>query len=138
VTIRLSDIPRCFEGEIPAMLATASADGTPNLCHLSQVFRVDDDHLAISNQFFTKTIANLAVNPLATLVVVDPDGLTSYRFLLRHERSEQSGPVFDTMRRSIDSIAALTGMSDVFSLRAAVMFRVLEVSVAPSAGTDAG
>jgi adenylate cyclase len=99
---------------------------------------VDDDHLAISNQFFTKTIANLAVNPLATLVVVDPDGLTSYRFLLRHERSEQSGPVFDTMRRSIDSIAALTGMSDVFSLRAAVMFRVLEVSVAPSAGTDAG
>jgi hypothetical protein len=29
-------------------------------------------------------------------------------------------------------------MRDVFSLRAAVMFRVLDVSVAPSAGTDAG
>jgi adenylate cyclase len=102
------------------------------------VFRVDDEHVAISNQFFTKTIANLSVNPLATLVLVDPDGLTSYKFLIRHERSEEAGPLFDTMRRSIDSIAALTGMSDVFSLRAAVMFRVLDVSVAPSGGPDAG
>ena len=136
MTTRLSDIPRCFEGEIPAMLATASADGTPNLGHLSQVFLVDDQRVAISNQFFTKTMSNLRANPIATLILVDPDDLTSYRFLLRHERSEQSGPVFDAMRRSIDSIAALTGMSEVFSLRSAELFRVLDVSVVPSPGTD--
>ena len=137
MTIRLADIPRCFEGEIPAMLATAAADGTPNLVHLSQVFLVDDERVAISNQFFTKTMANLNRNPLASLLVLDPSTMTTYRMLIRYERTETSGPLFESMRRSIDAIAAMTGMSDVFALRAAEVLRVLELAEVPTPGSAA-
>ena len=57
--VPLSEIARCFEGEIPALMATSSPDGEPNLAHLSRVYLVDDHQVATSNQFFTKTVANL-------------------------------------------------------------------------------
>lgn len=116
------------------MLVTASADGVPNLNHLSHVFLVDDQHVAISNQFFTKTTRNLCENPLATIVVTEPGTLRSYKLLLHFERTETAGPTFDTMRRSINAIAALVGMSDVFALRSAEIFRVLDLTIVPTPG----
>lgn len=135
--IALDDISSCFEGEIPSVIATASARGEPNLAHLSQIFLVDEEHVAISNQFFGKTAANLAANPLATLVCIDPRTLVSYKLLARHERTEESGERFESARRSIEAIASLTGMTEVFALRAVDVFRVLEVELVPSRGTSA-
>ena len=60
---RLRAIAPCFEGVVPSIIATASADGTPNVTHLSKVHLVDDEHVALSNQFFSKTMRNLAENP---------------------------------------------------------------------------
>ena len=40
--LRLSEISACFEGLVPAVIATAAADGTPNITHLSRVHFVDD------------------------------------------------------------------------------------------------
>jgi hypothetical protein len=57
---------------VPSVIATSSREGVPNLAHLSQVFLVDDDHVATSNQFFGKTLANILENPVATLVCVTP------------------------------------------------------------------
>jgi adenylate cyclase len=136
VTIALADIAVCFEGEIPAMVATCSVDGATNLAHLSHVHLVDDRHVATSNQFFTKTAANLAANPVACLVVVDPTTLHSYKLLLRHVRTEDGGPLFDRVRRSLDAIAAMTGMDDVFALRSVDVFRVLDVALVRSRSTD--
>ena len=65
--IRLSQLSRCFEGAIPAVVATASADGTPNVTYLSRVQSVDDERVALSNQFFSKTARNLAENPRASV-----------------------------------------------------------------------
>jgi len=127
--IALAAIAPCFEGEIPSLLATCSSGGEPNLAHLSRVFLVDDHHVATSNQFFTKTMANLAGNPLATLLCVHPVTFLSYKLLLRHERSEEEGELFDAVRRSIEVIASLTGMAHVFALRAADVYRVLDVQV---------
>jgi hypothetical protein len=129
--IRLDDIAPCFEGEIPAIIATCQPSGEPNLAHLSRVHLVDEHHVATSNQFFTKTVANLAANPVATLLCVDPVTLLSYKLLVRYERSEESGELFDTVCRSIEVIASLTGMSHVFALRAVDIFCVLDVEPVP-------
>ena len=135
MSIELPSIARCFAGEIPSVIATSSAAGEPNLAHLSQVFLIDADHVGISNQFFGKTAANLADNPFATLMVVDPEELISYKLLVRHEGSEDSGPRFETARHAIDAIASLTGMADTFALRSVDVFRVLDVALVPSRAT---
>jgi predicted pyridoxine 5'-phosphate oxidase superfamily flavin-nucleotide-binding protein len=129
----LSQIAACFEGLIPAEIATAAPDGTPNVTHLSRVHMVDDEHVALSNQFFSKTIQNLAANPRACICVVDPFTFDSYRLVLRYERTERRGPLFDRMRRDIDAIAALTGMEGVFKLRSADVYRVVELDLVRAA-----
>jgi adenylate cyclase len=133
--ITLSDIKACFEGLIPATIATASADGIPNVTHLSRVYMVDDEHVALSNQFFSKTTRNLAENPRASVIVVDPITITLYRLLLQYVRTERRGPLFDRLRRDIDAIAALTGMQGVFNLRSADVYRVVSLDVVPTALT---
>ena len=127
LSLALSDISNCFEGIIPATIATASADGTPNVTQLSRVFMVDDDHVALSNQFFSKTQQNLAENPRASVVVIDPLAGGSYKLTLDYERRELRGPVFDRLHREVEAIAAITGMTGVFKLRSADIYRVTEL-----------
>jgi len=133
----LSDIAACFEGLIPAEIATASANGTPNVTHLSRVHMVDDEHVALSNQFFSKTTKNLAENPRACVVLVDPFTYNSYKLVLQYERTERRGPLFDMMRRDIDAIAALTGMTGVFKLRSADVYRVISLDLVRAAVHEA-
>jgi predicted pyridoxine 5'-phosphate oxidase superfamily flavin-nucleotide-binding protein len=135
--LTLYDIQPCFEGIIPAAIATASADGVPNVTHLSRVHLVDADHVALSNQFFSKTTRNLAENPRACVEVIDPHNYDRYRMLLVYERTERRGPLFERLRRDIDAIAALTGMQDVFKLRSADIYRVLDLELVPSAANVA-
>jgi adenylate cyclase len=125
--IGLRDITRCFEGIVPATIATAGADGIPNVTHLSRVHLVDDDHVALSNQFFSKTTRNLAENPRASVVVIDPVTYDSYRLTVVYERTERRGPVFERLHRDIEAIAALTGMTGVFKLKSADVYRVVEL-----------
>lgn len=127
--LRLSDIAACFEGIIPAEIATASADGLPNVTHLSKVHLLDDERVALTNQFFSKTTRNLAENPIACVVVIDPTNYDSYRLLVQYERTERRGPLFERLRRDVDAIAALTGMEGVFKLRSADVYRVLELEL---------
>jgi adenylate cyclase len=39
--VSLADLKLCFEGVIPAVVATVAADGTPNVTYLSRVRMVD-------------------------------------------------------------------------------------------------
>jgi adenylate cyclase len=122
----VTSMPGCFDGVIPPVIATCSAEGVPNLTHLSQLYPVDDRHVALSNQFFSKTTANLAENPRASVLVTDSETLDTYRLSLRFERSETSGSLFDELRASIDAIAAMMGATEVFKLRAADVYRVVD------------
>lgn len=128
---RLGDLANCFEGVVPAVIATASADGTPNVTYLSRVRMVDDERIAVSNQFFSKTSRNLAENPRASVLLVDPTTYDQFRLTIVYERTERRGPLFEQLRSDVDAIAALTGMENVFKLRAADIYRVLHIEAIP-------
>ncbi len=125
--LTLSSIGLCFEGAVPAVIATAAIDGTPNITYLSRVQAVDDERVALSNQFFSKTARNLAENPRASVLLIDPTTYDEFRLSLVYERTERRGPVFERLRRDIDALAALEGVPDVFKLRAADIYRVVEI-----------
>lgn len=123
----LTTIWRCFQGVIPSIIGTSDAQGAPNVTYASQVHLIDDDHVALSRQFFNKTSRNLDENPRACAEVHDPVTFQSYRLHLRFLRSEKSGPLFDVMSARIQAIASHTGMSGVFRLIGADVFEVLRV-----------
>jgi len=60
-----------LESEIPALIATCAADGTPNCAYLSQVEYVDPSHVALCVQFFTRRATTCSRTPVACLGVVD-------------------------------------------------------------------
>jgi predicted pyridoxine 5'-phosphate oxidase superfamily flavin-nucleotide-binding protein len=123
----LRDLQLCFEGAVPAVIATASAEGVPNITYLSRVRMVDRERVALSNQFFSKTARNLAENPNASVLVVDPCTYDQYRVTLIYERTERSGPTFERLRDDVDTVAVLHGLQDVFCLRAADIYRVVSI-----------
>lgn len=123
------EIRAVMENGVPVILATCSKDGVPNVSIVSEVYYVDPGHVALSFQFFSKTIRNVRENPKAELVLNDILG--NRRWLLRvdYVRSETSGPIFDAMDMQIEAIASATGMSGIFKLRAADIYRVASVDV---------
>jgi hypothetical protein len=125
---RLPDeIRRVLDAATPAVMVTCSSDGVPNVTVISQVYYVDETHAALSFQFFSKTIRNVRENPRAYVRVFDMAGLASWALHLEYDHSETEGPVFDAMDMQIEAIASMTGMSGIFKLRAADIYRVLSV-----------
>jgi adenylate cyclase len=127
VSVPLGHIRRCLEGAVPAVIATAAADGTPNVVYLSQVHYVDESHVALSYQFFNTTRRNILANPRATVQVVDPVTAAHYRLQLEFLRTETEGPLFENMKAKLAGIASHTGMSKVFRLLGSDVYRVLDI-----------
>lgn len=128
---RLADIRACLEGAIPAVIATAATDGTPNVAYVSQVFYVDEEHVAISFQFFNKTRHNILANPQATVVVVHPHSAQFYRLHLRYLRTVTEGPIFEAMKAQLAGIASHNGMSGVFKLQGSDIYRLERLESVP-------
>ncbi len=132
---RLPDeIRPVLENGIPAVMVTCSAGGIPNVTVISQVYYVDESHVALSFQFFNKTIRNVRENPRAYVCVSDLAGQAQWILQLEFQRSETEGPIFDAMDMQIEAIASATGMSGIFKLRAADIYRVLAVEKITYAG----
>ncbi len=119
----------CFEGVVPSVVVTASRDGTPNVSYISHVFYIDEDHVALSNQFMSKLVRNVMENPRLQVAVVN--SVTGVQLILDliFERAETSGPLFDTLATLVTAVASHHGMDHVMRLRSADVYRVLEVEV---------
>lgn len=124
--VPLKDIGACLEGVIPSCIATCSPEGEPNIALLSVVRSVDEDHVALSRQFFNKTGQNLARNPYAQVQVVHPVTGEQFRLDVAYERTETVGAVFESMQTRLAAVASITGMTDRFRLVGADVFRVLD------------
>jgi len=127
VTITLASIRDCLEGTIPSALATCAADGTPNVSLVSQVHYVDEGHVALSFQFFNKTRENVLGNRRASAQVLHPRTTAHYQIDMEYLRTETSGPLFESMKAKLASIASHEGMTGVFKLLGSDVYRVLGI-----------
>ena len=122
---KLKDIKSALQGVVPATVATCSAEGEPNITYISQVYFVDDEHVALSFQFFNKTARNVKENPKAAVQVVLPETGEDWRLELEYDHSETEGLLFDQMNMQLEAIASTQGMEDVFKLKAADVYKVI-------------
>jgi Pyridoxamine 5'-phosphate oxidase len=122
---RLPDeIKPVMENGIPAVVVTCSANGIPNATIISQVYYVDKTHIALSFQFFNKTIRNVRENPHACVAVNDVIGNTRWILDVQYDHSEMEGAIFEEMDMQIEAIASASGMAGIFKLRAADIYLV--------------
>ena len=125
--LRLDTIRECLEGVIPGHIATCDAEGIPNLAYLSQVQFIDNEHVALSYQFFNRTRQNvLAGSPVRLLLSSHVTG-AQYRLTLAYLRTETAGPLFEQMKAKLSGIASHTGMSGVFRLLGSDIYRIQEI-----------
>ena len=122
------DLHPAFQGVIPSVITTCSTDGETNTTYISQVYYVDPDHVALSFQFFGKTIRNVEQNPHVAVAVAHPETLVSYCLDLRFERRETEGDIFEEMEMQLVAIASMSGMEDVFKLRGADIYEVKAIT----------
>jgi hypothetical protein len=119
-----NEIRAVMDNGIPAVVVTCSADGIPNATIISQVHYVDASHIALSFQFFNKTIRNVRENPHGCVSLNDLSTNTHWILDVQYDHSEAEGPIFDAMDMRIEAIASASGMAGIFKLRAADVYRV--------------
>ena len=121
------DMMSALQGVVPSAIASSSADGIPNVTFISQVFYVDREHVALSRQFFNKTVQNITQNPVACVVVTCPVQPAVYKIKMRFVESQTTGEVYENMRLQLEVIAGMQGMSHVFNLVAADLYKIISI-----------
>lgn len=122
--IRLSDIRDSFEGVIPSVIATTDAYGMPNISCLSHVHYVDERHVALSNQFFSKTAANVRHSGIATVMVLDGRTGKQHILDLRFLESVDSGELFERAASHLHVMSVQQGMDGIMKLRSLDIYEV--------------
>ncbi|MBK8890414.1 MAG: GAF domain-containing protein [Dechloromonas sp.] len=131
MNLRLDTIRECLEGVIPGHIATCDAEGMPNLAYLSQVQFIDNDHVALSYQFFNRTRQNVLAGSSVRLMLTSHLTGAQYRLTLNYLRTETAGPLFEQMKAKLAGIASHTGMSGVFRLLGSDVYRILGIEQLP-------
>ncbi|MBS1183786.1 MAG: Signal transduction protein containing and PtsI domain [Proteobacteria bacterium] len=122
--VPLETLRDSFEGIMPSVIATTDPAGMPNISYLSHVQYVDSSHVVLSNQFFSKTAANVKASGRATLVVIDGRTGLQHVLDLTFERSMREGEIFERISAHLDVMAGLQGKSDMLKLKAVDIYKV--------------
>ena len=116
-----------LQGMFPSWITSCSKDGEPNTTVISRIWYVDENHVALSFQFFNKTKKNISENPFAFATITDPNSMQQFNLELQYDHSETNGDLFDDMDMKLQAIASMSGMSDIFKLQAADVYKVLSI-----------
>ena len=94
---RLTDEAKRIIKELgPALVATASKDGRPNVSVKGSFRVLDDEHVVFADIASPRTTANLKENPRLAAIVFDPSTRKGCRIWGRAEIID-SGELFDSM-----------------------------------------
>ena len=129
-SVKLEEIMPALQGVIPTIVATSSLDHTPNVTYISQVYYVDESHVALSYQFFNKTIKNVRENPVLVAIVTCPVHYDIYKLVLKYQESQTSGEIFDNMSMQLDALAIVQKKEAIFKLKAADIYEVISIEPA--------
>jgi predicted pyridoxine 5'-phosphate oxidase superfamily flavin-nucleotide-binding protein len=101
--VKLSEEAKKLIGEIhPALVATASKDGKPNVSAKGTLWVVDDETVAFADVASPRTVANIRENPQVSIICLDATSRKSCRIWGTAEILN-SGSLFDEMA---DKLAA--------------------------------
>lgn len=124
-TVLPHEILRALDGVVPFVIGTTDADGMPNITFMSQLFYVDEQHLAMSYQFMNKTWRNLQTNPGFTAFATNPDTISMWKLRLEFIEEKKEGPIFEEMEMQLMALA--TPQHITFSLHSALICKVISV-----------
>jgi predicted pyridoxine 5'-phosphate oxidase superfamily flavin-nucleotide-binding protein len=79
-TLLTRDMKRVIAEQKLAFVATVSPDGTPNVSPKGTIVVWDDTHLVFADIRSPGSVANLMMNPVVEINVVDPFARKGYRF----------------------------------------------------------
>jgi hypothetical protein len=114
------------------VLSTATKDGKPNAVPIGAKKIIDAETILISDQYFNKTLANMEINPQASLMYWE--GREGYQ-LKGSVTIETSGQRYEDTARWIDELGANFGLP--LKSKGAIIFKIEEIyDIAP--GPDAG
>ena len=95
---KLSDEAKKAIGELgPAVVATASKDGKPNVSVKGSFRVLDDEHIIFADIASPRTMANLAENPQLSAIVFDPSTRKGCRIWGKAAEILDKGDLFDTI-----------------------------------------
>lgn len=120
-----SDVRSAMEGVIPAVVATSSSDGVPNITFISRLYKIDEAHVGLSYQFMNKTWRNLTENTACTAFITFADTMAMWKLKLQFVQEVKEGPVFEEMEMQLMALATPHHID--FSLHAALICRIVAV-----------
>src|SRR5260370_7384921 len=108
------EIKPAMLGAIPSTMVTCSLAGVPNVTAISQVWYVDETHVALSFQFFSKTHRNVRENPFAEVIVRDGQNFQEWHLEIQYDHSEETRRISDAIHVNLHAIASIPCIIAIF------------------------
>jgi len=122
-----TELQGAFQGILPGVITTVSKENIPNLSYISQVHYIDNEHLAISWQFFNKTYKNIKDNPYFSVVVTSPTTFSQWKIDMNFIEALTEGDLFDEVELALEAIASMYKAEDIFKLQAIMIGKIVAI-----------